>query len=133
MQRIDDRTVVLTEDEARMSDLFDEALDKGHGVTVAAEIALEWGAAKYRHPSRSLDPAFVEWLSEGTLSLYGERIMPARCEALLDHVVLDHGETAEHITVTCGAQVLGVYDGDGDETALCVEHWPVSTVEGADR
>ena len=60
MRRYNSRTVRLTKTEQRIKDLFDELLDEGHGIEVAARGAL---STHLDH-----DPAFVVWLSDGTLS-----------------------------------------------------------------
>lgn len=56
MQRIDDRTVELTDEEMEASEAFDELLDRGLGIVDAANrVAKDYP---------DLDPEFWAWLQQ---------------------------------------------------------------------
>ena len=67
MKRIDDRTVEFTEQEVEVKNLFDDMTDEGMTVTDAAAAVL----TSLPDP----DPAFVLYLSDGTLAKVHGRVM----------------------------------------------------------
>lgn len=79
MKRIDSRTVELTEAEVKVSDRFHALLDTGLGITEAARTALR----EVRNPRAPRLPLwvsaeFVEYLSDGTLSLHHGVVVAVR-------------------------------------------------------
>lgn len=54
MRRVDNRTVILTEEENQISELFEQHLDDGHSIEKAVSLCEEeWSG---------MSPEFVEWL-----------------------------------------------------------------------
>lgn len=79
MKRIDARTVELTARETELRARFDDLLDEGHSVTHAALVTIRETATD--GPGTipiSVDPAFVEYLSEGTVTLTTRRTLTVR-------------------------------------------------------
>lgn len=60
MKRIDERTIEMTDKEMEVWEVFNQILDEGHGIADAAKYAV----SAMPKPS----PAFVEYLSDGTLT-----------------------------------------------------------------
>jgi hypothetical protein len=72
MNRIDDRTVELTDDrEERATNKFNELLDRGVGIPKAAKLALNRNDTML--PPSFGDAAFVAWLSDDTVERWGSR------------------------------------------------------------
>lgn len=70
MNRIDERTVELTDVEVATQATFDAHLDKGHGIPFAASLALKEMIAKGEFPS----DAFIAWLSDDTVQRWGRSV-----------------------------------------------------------
>jgi len=68
VKRLDARTVEFTAAEAAVYRYFDGVLDEGHGIEAAARLAL--AHADMDH----LDPRFVEYMSDGTLTVNGRNV-----------------------------------------------------------
>lgn len=62
MQRIDENTVKFTDDESRVHDVFNLMLDEGIDVVTATRYAVS------AMPKRKVQAAFVEYLSDDTLT-----------------------------------------------------------------
>jgi len=71
MQRIDDRTVELTDDEERAHDQFDRLLDRGLGIPAAAEGALNHYIAQ---TASMPSDEFIAYLSDDTCERSGNSV-----------------------------------------------------------
>src|SRR3954451_3364279 len=59
MKIVNNKTVVLTDDEARLQERFEELLSSGLGIASAAN--------RIREQNRGIDPAFYRWLMDEPL------------------------------------------------------------------
>jgi hypothetical protein len=69
MRRIDQSTVELTEVEQATLNRFNRNLDRGQTIPRAAINALAWMDLTERTPE------FVEYLSDGTCRIWGQRVL----------------------------------------------------------